>query len=65
MQAHLQQTLRRVHGDIRHLETSKPTNFNRAHVHGDIRHLEMSLNNVAVCMHVHGDIRHLEMGFGC
>ncbi len=30
----------RVHGDIRHLESSDDQNAQREAVHGDIRHLE-------------------------
>ena len=50
-----------VHGDIRHLENSKPVISQKWSVHGDIRHLEKGRVVYTNIVGVHGDIRHLEI----
>ena len=53
--------LKRVHGDIRHLENLMRFGLVEFIVHGDIRHLEKMAWFTAYGLNVHGDIRHLEM----
>ncbi len=57
----LQQILKNVHGDIRHLEKRSPSVSTAKSVHGDIRHLESCPDSQAFTRYVHGDIRHLEI----